>query len=82
MVAICLKKVYYSNKMTLKNEYQEVLQELDKINSFPRSQIIREVTKNNVTPDIKDAIANIRTIPGVGEKTALEILFKIGINLE
>ena len=68
--------------MSLREEYPEVVNELFKLGSYPRSQLLAEVTSNHVTPEIEEAISEMRRIRNVGEKTALEILFAIAINLE
>ncbi len=67
--------------MTLRQEYPKVTNELYKINSHPRSQIIADVTFKQVTPEIEEMVEELCKIPLVGRKTALEILFTIGINL-
>ncbi len=68
--------------MILKNEYQEVLRKLNKLPVEKCNGILAEITENQMTFELEDAVLNIRSISGVGPVTAREILFAIGINLE
>lgn len=67
--------------MTLRQQYPKVVTELYKLNSYPRSQIIADVTCNQVTPEIELQVKRLCRISGVGRMTALELLFAIAINL-
>lgn len=67
--------------MKVRDQHPEAVTELYKLNSVPRSEIIADVTYDNVTPEIERMIKRLCQIPNVGRKTALELLFSIGINL-
>lgn len=65
---------------TVKEQYPRAINELSKLNSLPRSQVIADVTYDNVTPEIEEMIQALCEIKNMGRKTALEVLFMIGIN--
>lgn len=68
--------------MALKNEYVETIKKFNRLSIVNQNVLLREVTANQMTPDLKDAVRNLQIISGVGDVTSRAILFAIGINLE
>ena len=67
--------------MALKNEYQEVLRKFGKLPVEKKNKLLRDVTANHMTPELKQDVLNLTSIPNEGLVTDRAILFAIGINL-
>lgn len=68
--------------MKVKDNYPKVMRELYQFKILQRSQIIADVTHNQVTPEIESCVEDLCRMDGIGRMVAIELLFAIGINCE
>lgn len=65
--------------MALANEYQETIKKFNRLPVDDQNDMLKEVTTNQMTSELEDALTNLRSIPGIGPVAGMAILFALGV---
>ncbi len=63
----------------LSNKHYEVIKILKLLPVEESNDLIAKATKKCMTPELEDAVTNLRSIPGIGPVAARSLLLALGI---